>query len=92
MKRVLFLILLFVSTVALGQTTFRYGKCFNGYWDDNWEEAYHRYGYATDYSSGYVLKGTYADFVIYSYSATSGGRPADYIAKIKIIGLNIIVR
>lgn len=87
MRRIFLLLLLFVSTIVLGQTNFRYKKCFNNYWDDKWEEAYHRYGYVTDYSSGYVLKGTYDNFVIYSYSATSGGRPADYIAKIKVTGL-----
>lgn len=86
MKRVLFIItILFITTTALGQTYFRYGKCFNGYWDDRWED-----GMNINYGSGigYVMKGNYGEFVIYSYSTYSGGRPSDYIAKIKVIGLN----
>ena len=86
MKRVLFIItILFITTTALGQTYFRYGKCFNGYWDDRWED-----GMNINYGSGigYVMKGNYGELVIYSYSTYSGGRPSDYIAKIKVIGLN----
>lgn len=92
MKRVLFIItILFITTTALGQTYFQYNKYINGYWGDTWEDSnngfYSEYtGRASNY--GYVLKGTYDDFIIYYKSDIGNNYPSDYIMRVKIIGLN----
>lgn len=85
MKRILFIILLLTSTAAFGQTFFHYNKYINEYWGDKWEDSNESL-YSDQY--GYVLKGTYDEFIIYYVLPFGNNYPSDYIMRIKIIGLN----
>ncbi|WP_307768823.1 hypothetical protein [uncultured Bacteroides sp.] len=84
MKKILFLLSFILYNLSvLGQTTFSYTKYLNGYWDDQWKSAHEIWGRSL--ISGYVMKGTYDDFIIY----ISGNTPADFTTHLKIDKLNL---
>lgn len=77
MKKIILLILIFISINAYGQRAFSYCKYIKGYWGE-WQNS-------VSYSSGEVLQGTYDEFIIYYKTY----HPSEYILKVKINGLVI---
>ena len=75
MKRILFVLLLFVCFIPIwGQTYFSYCKLINGYWGQ-WENS-NPYRFI---DGGYLLQGTYDEFIIYEngkhhHDCREGGR------------------
>lgn len=81
MKRILFMLLLFVCFIPIwGQTYFSYCKLINGYWGQ-WENS-NPYRFI---DGGYLLQGTYDEFIIYE----NGKHPSQYIMKVKLFAMRI---
>ena len=82
MRKIIFLILIAIPISMYGQVSFQYNKFIDNYWGQ-WKST-NLFEYVP---SGYVLSGTYDDFIIYEY----GNHPSKYIMKVRIYGMPNVV-
>lgn len=81
MKKIsLILLLVIIPIASFSQIHFSFCKCINNYWG-KWE---HFNPYQT-MSKGYVLDGTYNEFIIYAYDK----HPSQYIMKVKLYAMSV---
>lgn len=81
MKKILFFILFSILfTPVFCQNYFNYSKLINGYWGE-WISS-NPYTYI---DGGYLMKGTYDEFIIYEY----GKHPSQYVLKVKLFHMAV---